>query len=247
MAVDPVSGHLYLDDQSSVVEWDTGGLDGYDVPARFFGRVSVRARPCRALARCSSRGVPAQQGGIAVNGASGEIYVLTRRTARCTCSRATPPAVAAATRGERERNGRDVARSIDPRGVRRHLVRVRIRKGAPARSRFAAGYEFSAPVTAFAHSAPVCADGGADRVGHELRWGYRPISAALSRGLLYYFRLVAGNADGTSSERGYVRDRRCGLWHLAASRSSSPERRWHPRYSGRLAPLRNGDELLLQH
>src|ERR1700733_13576568 len=29
MAVDPVSGHLYVDDQSSVVEWDAGGLDGY--------------------------------------------------------------------------------------------------------------------------------------------------------------------------------------------------------------------------
>ena len=95
MAVDPANGHLYVDDQSSVAEWDTGGLDGYYYPP---GIGTISSENIGTGAEVSSFGslqlatVPAQQGGIAVNGSSGEKSMQNRRTEKCMRLRAMPPA-----------------------------------------------------------------------------------------------------------------------------------------------------------
>ena len=71
VAVDPVTGHLYADDQSSVAEWDTGAMNRNSAPSN---DNSALARSSRASARRSCRAL-AGEGGIAVDGGSGEIYV----------------------------------------------------------------------------------------------------------------------------------------------------------------------------
>ncbi len=75
VAVDPASGHLYVDDRSSVAEWDTGAMNG-DTPIpnqipeeRETSAVLVSRFTSSQLSGSSG------QGGIAVNGASGDIYV----------------------------------------------------------------------------------------------------------------------------------------------------------------------------
>jgi DNA-binding beta-propeller fold protein YncE len=70
-AVDPVTGHVYIDDQSSVTEWDTGAMNRDSV-----GVVNPEAAGT-LVARSGAPFLAASfgQGGIAVNGSMGQIYV----------------------------------------------------------------------------------------------------------------------------------------------------------------------------
>ena len=92
VAVDPASGHLYVDDQSSVAEWDTGAMNG-NTP---IPNTDERETSAALVSRFGSSQLSGSsgQGGIAVDGASGEIYVLTgaatRAKVRSTCSAAMP-------------------------------------------------------------------------------------------------------------------------------------------------------------
>jgi hypothetical protein len=72
VAVDAGSGHVYIDDQSSVTEWDTGAMNGGDgkvVPPEAVGKLVSR------FGSSQLSGGGEKQGGIAVNGATGTIYV----------------------------------------------------------------------------------------------------------------------------------------------------------------------------
>ncbi len=75
VAVDPATGHLYADDQSSVAEWDTGAMNrnsGRDINTRL---VDVAAGTLVARFGSGELSGTSGHGGIAVNGKSGEIYV----------------------------------------------------------------------------------------------------------------------------------------------------------------------------
>ncbi len=63
VAVDPATGHVYVDDQSSVVEWDTGALNGGNDGFGGTGTGTLVSSFSRAGLSGSSG-----QGGIAVNG-----------------------------------------------------------------------------------------------------------------------------------------------------------------------------------
>jgi len=71
VAVDPVSGHLYADDQSSVAEWDTGAMDGQLLHADSY-EVLPSAELVSSFGSSRLSGISGQ-GGIAVDGATGEI------------------------------------------------------------------------------------------------------------------------------------------------------------------------------
>ena len=70
VAVDPVTGDLYADDQSSVAEWDTGAMNrnSENIPTKAAGTLVARFGS-RELSGTSG------EGGIAVDGKTGEIYV----------------------------------------------------------------------------------------------------------------------------------------------------------------------------
>ena len=68
VAVDPATGHLYADDQSSVAEWDTGAMNRNSPEVKSAGTLVARFGSPE-LSGTSG------QGGIAVDGTTGEIYV----------------------------------------------------------------------------------------------------------------------------------------------------------------------------
>ena len=87
MAVDPVTGHLYVDAQSSVAEFDTGGVDGLDLsqkPSKASGRPR---RLDRASPRWASRVSRGSRAGSPSTARAGRSMSQTRRTGRCMCSR----------------------------------------------------------------------------------------------------------------------------------------------------------------
>jgi hypothetical protein len=210
-AVDPVSGHLYVDDQSSVVEWDTGELDGYYIPN------DNSLEPVGTGAEVSTFGslqlsaVPAQQGGIAVNGTSGEIYVSNPADGKIYVYGSDTPGVEAdkatnVTQAEVMLQG-----SIDPRGTPVTTCEFQYEK-APKGGQGGEGeeFEFAAPVSSFAHSVP-CAQSAAQIGTGTSAVGVSAAINGLKPGTLYYFRLLAGNADGTGSSEGMVASANAGF------------------------------------
>ncbi len=201
MVVDPVSGHLYVDEQSSVVEWDTGGMDGYE-PVPLNGRESL---PTAALVSNFSAlglsGVAAQQGGIAVNGTNGEIYVSNPADGQVYVFASIPPAVAAGAAASVTKTSATLRGSVDPRGIPVSSCEFEYEK-APKQNTATNGF-LSVPVTVFGHEVQ-CAQTA------QIGSGRSPVAVSaeisglepLEPGTLYYFRLVAGNANGTSSSEG---------------------------------------------
>ena len=196
MAVDPVSGHLYLDDQSSIVEWDTGGLDGYQYLSESFEDVATGAT-VSSFGSLQLAGASAQQGGIAVNGASGEIYVSNPADGKVYVFASTPPGVAAGTAANVSETSATLQGSIDPRGVPVTSCEFEYEKAHEADREDV----FSVPATTFAHSVS-CA-----QTTTQIGSGTNPVGVSadisgLAPGVLYHFRLVGGNADGTSPSEG---------------------------------------------
>jgi hypothetical protein len=116
MAVDPVSGHFYVDDQSSVVEWDTGGLDGYYYPT-LGGEDIATGAEVSSFGSLQLSASPALQGGIAVNGLSGEIYVANPTDGKVYAFASDAPGVATTAATNVTQTDVTLQGSIDPRGV----------------------------------------------------------------------------------------------------------------------------------
>ena len=192
-----MSGHLYIDDQSSVVEWDTGAMDGYEYLPESHEDVGYR-RGRVELRLAAASAVPAQQGGIAVNGANGEIYVSNPADGKVYVFASTPPGVAADAAANVSETGATLQGSVDPRGVPVTSCEFEYEKVTRSKSRS----------TYFRCLSPL-----SPTVSHvrrrrrrsgraQARWGCLPISAVSKPGVLYHFRLVGGNAGGTSPSEG---------------------------------------------
>ncbi len=197
VAVDPVTGHLYVDDQSSVAEWDTGGMDGSEkIP-----RDRTESLPSAALVSSFSAlglsGVVAQQGGIAVDGANGDIYVSNPAEHNVYVFASTPPAVVAGSAANVSETGATLQGSVDPRGVLVTSCVFEYEKAPEAE----VNETLSVPVTVFSHSAP-CAQSAAQISSGTSPVGVSADIGGLEPGVLYHFRLVAGNAGGTSPSQG---------------------------------------------
>jgi hypothetical protein len=201
-AVDPVSGHLYIEGQSSVAEWDTGAMNG---PSP---NPSERLETIGSATLVSSFGslqlssFAGQQGGIAVNGANGEIYVADPAEHKVYVFASTPPAATAAAAANVSTTGATLHGSVDPRGVPVTSCEFEYEK-APER-RIGGELYMTAPATVFTHAVP-CAQ-SAQQIGS----GTSPVGVSadigvlepLEPGVLYDFRLVASNAAGASSSEG---------------------------------------------
>ncbi len=208
VAVDPVSGHLYVDDQSSVAAWDTGAMNG-----DLFGAVGFEILPTAtqigsSFSALGLSGVSGkEEGGIAVDGASGDIYVSNPGDGEVYVFESTAPAVAAGAATNVSQTGATLRGSVDPRGV--HVTKCEFEyEKVPAIGDL--GGVLTKPATVFTHSAP-CAQtaqigSGTSPVGVSADiGGLEPGLEPLEPGALYDFRLTAGNetegATGSSEGR----------------------------------------------
>ena len=195
VAVDPVSGHVYVDDQSSVAEWDTGAMDGVLYPPGSFKEVLPLATLVSSFTALGLSGVSGQ-GGIAVNGTNGNIYVSNSADGEVYVFASTAPGVAAGAATNVSQTGATLQGSVDPRGVPVSSCEFEYEKVHHT------DHEgLTEPVFVFTHSVP-CAQGEAQIGSGTSSVGVSADVGGLEPGVLYDFRLNAGNAGGTSPSEG---------------------------------------------
>ncbi|HWY18659.1 MAG TPA: hypothetical protein VNY27_08115 [Solirubrobacteraceae bacterium] len=189
-ALDPATGHLYLDDQTSVAEWDTGEMNGGKVRTSgtlvsSFGGMELEA----------SRG----QGGIAVNGASGRVYVSdpVEGAGKVLVFGVSAPAVTVGAPASVTRTGATLQGAIDPRGVPVTSCQFEYEASTAQDS----NSQLTFPATEFAHSVSCAQTPQQIGAGMGLVAVFASVGE-LTPGVLYDFRLVAGNANGTTHTSG---------------------------------------------
>jgi DNA-binding beta-propeller fold protein YncE len=182
VATDPATGHVYLDNQSSIVEWDTGAMNG----SRRTGRgepqsVGVRVEEFGSFTGSSS------QGGIAVDGATGKIYVSNPGGKDVQVFGSDAPAVTTTAASGITKETATLNGTIDSRGAA--LSGCRFQYGV-ADEWGRGSYEHEASCTPSA--AGIAAGAGPVAVSAGI--------GGLEVGLLYRFRLVAESAGGLRGE-----------------------------------------------
>jgi DNA-binding beta-propeller fold protein YncE len=185
VAVDPATGHLYADDQSSVAEWDTGAMNRNSVgitngtgnrEPSAAGTLVVRFG---SLQLSSFSG----EGGIAVDGSSGQIYVSNPADGKVYVFGSEAPAVTVGAPTNVTREGASLDGTVDPRGV------------AVGSCEFEYGLTDELGNGPYEHSVPC------EQTPREIGTGSTPVAVSarlegLKAGELYHFRLVASNASG---------------------------------------------------
>jgi hypothetical protein len=188
VAVDPATGHLYADDQSSVAEWDTGAMNrnsaGAGSRAKAAGTLVARFD---APELSSSTG----QGGIAVDGASGQIYVSNPANRKVYVFASDAPAVTASAVSGVTKEAASLSGTVDPRGV------------AVSSCEFEYGHTDEFGNGLYDHSVPC------KQMPAEIGAGSSPVEVSaqlegLKPGELYHFRLVASNASGAGEGSGLL-------------------------------------------
>ncbi len=187
VAVDQATGHVYIDDQTYVDEWDAGEMNG-----TFQGEIGEVSSPGSLLSPSFGStplgGNSSGQGGIAVDARTGEVYVSNPQEGKVDVFSTSVPAVAAGEAGGVTQSTATLNGSVDPRGEA--IARCEFEYGAT--NGFApvpnASYEAKAPCAQTpAGMSPV------------------PVSAdikGLKAGLLYHFRLTIENGSGASFSTG---------------------------------------------
>ena len=186
-AVDPVTGHVYIDEQLSVTEWDTGQLNGgagdgitpLGTLISTFGSLQLTS--------------PSPQGGIAVNGASGNVYVSNPADGKVYVFATTVPAAAAAAASSVSRTEATLHGTVDPRGA--PLTSCQFEYGTSA------SLELEIPLVHLDHSV------SCEQTPAHIGSGTAPVPVSahvegLLPGTLYRFRLVAGNENGAAPSAG---------------------------------------------
>ena len=205
VAVDPVSGHLYVDDQASVAEWDTGALNGQvEAPGDAFEDVGsatlVGSTFGSGLLSPIAPGQP-PQGGIAVDGATGTIYVSNPADGEVYVFASTAAGVAAGAAANVTETGATLQGSVDPRRVRVTSCEFEYEK-APIRI-LHNEQSLTTPVTVYGHTV------ACEQTAAEIGSGTSPVAvtadiSGLAPGTLYDFRLVAPDPNGTSPSSGLL-------------------------------------------
>ncbi len=201
-AVDPATGHLYVDDGASVVEWDTGAMNGEDFIINSSGKFSSEAAPVGAqvssfgsLDLMSSSG----QGGIAVDGASGDVYVSNPADGKVYVFGSVVPGVAVGTAANVSKTSATLQGAVNPHGS--PVTECKFEYESIGFTENHGSEELATPAATFAHTA------SCDQTPAQIGSGTTPVPVTadiggLQPGLLYDFRLVAGNAEGTSQSSG---------------------------------------------
>ncbi len=186
LAVDPATGEFYADDQSSVAEWDTGAMNRNDqekykdISGTFVARFGS-----------SELSGTSGQGGIAVDGASGQIYVSNPASGKVYVFGSDAPAVTVGEPMNVTREAASLNGMVDPRG------------GAVSSCEFEYGLTNEAGNGPYNYSVPC------KQTPAEIGAGSSPVAVSaqlegLQAGELYHFRLVASNANGAGEGSGML-------------------------------------------
>jgi hypothetical protein len=197
-AVDPANGHVFVDDQSALVhsisEWDTGEMNG--VPARSSGETEHTGTEVSSFGSLELSGSSEhEQGGIAVNGATGDVYVSNPADGKVYMFASDAPVAVAGAAANVTKSSATLQGTVDPRGVAVSECRFEYDSGPSNDLRF--------PIALLEHSVP-CLTANGEPIGA----GNSPVAvhadiglppdAPLQSGSLYHFRLVVSNANGES-------------------------------------------------
>jgi DNA-binding beta-propeller fold protein YncE len=196
VAVDPATGHLYADDQSSVAEWDTGAMNRNSLSGRSAGTLVARFGSPE-LSGTSGHG------GIAVDGATGDVYVSNPANGKVYVFGSDAPAVTAGEPTAVTREAASLNGTVDPRGV------------AVSECKFVYGLTDEFGSGPYNHSVPC------KQTPAEIGVGSSPVAVSaqlegpqlegLVPGELYHFRLVATNANGAGQDSGMLAMRGVGF------------------------------------
>jgi hypothetical protein len=189
-AVDPANGHLYVDEQSSVSELDTGEMTGVAAPGE---SPKGSGTPVSSFGSLQLSGASGQSG-IAVNGASGDVYVSNPSDGKVYVFGNSAPLVVAGTPANVTQSSATLQGTVDPRVMPVISCEFEYQAGNIADLRL--------PIAHPAQSVPCVTDDG-----EPIGAGTSPVAvhadvSGLQPGSLYHFRLVAGNANGTSLSGG---------------------------------------------
>ena len=199
VAVDPATGHLYVDGQSalshSVSEWDAGEMNGPDEaePLKIEG-TGTFVSSFGSLQLAGSPEHP-EQGGIAVNGATGDVYVSNPADGKVYVFGNSAPVVAAGAAVGVTQTSAMLEGTVDPRGV--PLQSCRFEYGTTP------SLNLTLPIVHLGQSVECVGEHGESVVGDTSPVVVHadigvPPGAPLQPGSLYRFRLVASNANGAS-------------------------------------------------
>ena len=187
VAVDPATGHLYADDQSSVAEWDTGAMNRNS--AEHINNFSAGTLVARfgSLELSGTSG----QGGIAVDGVTGDVYVSNPANGKVYVFGSDAPAATVSEPTGVTREAASLSGTVDPRGA------------AVSECEFEYGPTDEVGNGPYNHSVPCKQTPG------EIGAGSSPVAVSaqlegLQAGELYHFRLVATNADGVGETSGLL-------------------------------------------
>jgi DNA-binding beta-propeller fold protein YncE len=188
IAADPATGHVYVDNQALISEWDTGAMNGSQERGQQAGYPEWAGVLIGTNFGSLSAG-SSEQGGIAVNGTSGEIYVSDPGAGKVDVFASEAPAVIAGSASSVTKEKAVLNGTVDPRGV--PVSSCQFEYGvADDWGRAAYDRSVSCGPTASGigtGSSPVMVSAGIE--------GLKP-------GLLYRYRLVAANANGSSETSG---------------------------------------------
>jgi NHL repeat len=187
VAVDSRTGHLYIDDQSSVTEWDAGQLNG---PLASEHNVGTLVSSFGSLQLTVSSG----QGGIAVNGVSGDVYVSNPADGKVYVFGSSAPAAAAGAPANVTQTGATLQGVVDPRSV--PLTSCQFEYATTPAT------DLTLPISHLGQRVECVGEHGESVVGATSPVAVHASVSELQPGSLYHLRLVVGNANGTSPSEG---------------------------------------------
>ncbi len=191
LATDPASGHVFIDSQSSVAEWDTGALNGGTSGGGEEGPAEGLAVLLGERFGSAQLSASSGQGGIAVNGQTGQIYVSNPADGKIYVFGSTAPALTVSPPVSVTRESATLTATINPRGA------------AVTRCEFEYGVADLFGKGAYDQSVPCEPDTSAIGAGTS------PVSVSaniigLAPGLLYRYRVRAANADAPTETSGLL-------------------------------------------
>ncbi len=197
LAADPATGHVYIDVRSSVGEWDTGAMNTGPVNEKFLEReptgVLVSSFGGEAGQLSASAG---EQAGIAVDGATGDVYVSNPANGEVYVFGSDAPAVTAAAPSSVTKETATLNATVNPRGET--LSKCEFEYGLTnEESQSGAPDDYGLGV--YEHT--VLCD--------QTPSGTIPVAVSanipgLQAGLLYRFRLKAASASGVEESSGLL-------------------------------------------
>jgi hypothetical protein len=194
LATDPRSGHLYVDDQSTLTEWDTGAMNG----SKAISVTESEAAGVQVGESFGSLAGSSGQGGIAVNGVTGAIYASSPGAGEVLVFSSEPPAANAGGASDVTKTTAGLNGTVDPRG------------SAVSECRFDYGVADEYGRGEYEHHV------ACEQTPAEIGAGSDPVAVSatiegLKPGLLYRFRLVAAGAHGSGESSGLVATARVGF------------------------------------